>query len=348
MFHRVACPTCKHKFTVREASMGQRQTCPNCQSHFLAGKSVAEDEAAIPMTLQTPAAPAVDAGINKTMLGESEPPIRYNCPRCKKPLEAPSSEAGVKKPCPACGQRLQIPAAPKLAPQTQPSFNKTMLAADEGAAPSSAFQAGQPMPTANMLPSAAPKGPLSRYAMAGITGAGVLLVGLLACVIAMFFSGGADREKFLKAQQDFANAQKELADLKKSIQQNEELMTKQKEYEAAQQKEWDRRMEEQRTRQRELDAQRELDRRNSALQNDKELAAKTSEKRRQEEDDIRRQERDRQIERAKFELEMKTKLETLKLQLEAESRKAQQATVIISQPPPPYYPPYHPRYYWGW
>ena len=54
--------------------------------------------------------------LNKTMLAADEglpaaPPIKYNCPSCKKPLESPASEAGVKKPCPACGQRHQVPAA---------------------------------------------------------------------------------------------------------------------------------------------------------------------------------------------------------------------------------------------
>jgi hypothetical protein len=73
MFHRITCPTCQHKFTVPEASMGQRQTCPNCQSLFLAGKSVADAE--VPMKLLAP--PAGDP-LNKTMLGETEPPIKYN------------------------------------------------------------------------------------------------------------------------------------------------------------------------------------------------------------------------------------------------------------------------------
>jgi DNA-directed RNA polymerase subunit RPC12/RpoP len=129
MFAAITCPACQHKFSIPEGAMGKRQTCPNCHSPFLAGKSVAEAE--VPMKFQAAAA----APINKTMLGEIEPPIKYNCPRCKKELEAPAIEAGTKKPCPSCGQRLQVPAAaapPLGAPQA--GLNKTILAADESKA----------------------------------------------------------------------------------------------------------------------------------------------------------------------------------------------------------------------
>src|ERR1022692_3161640 len=137
MFAVITCPACQHKFTVPEAAMGKRQTCPNCHSPFLAGKSVAEGE--VPMKLQA----AAVAPINKTMLGETEPPIRYNCPRCKKPLESPAIEAGTKKPCPACGGRLQVPAATPAAPP-QPANNKTILASDETAPQATGVKAGQP------------------------------------------------------------------------------------------------------------------------------------------------------------------------------------------------------------
>ncbi len=124
MFAKIACPTCKHKFTIPEGAMGSRQTCPNCQSLFLAGKSVGEAD--VPMKSE----PAAAVPINKTMLGETAPPIPYNCPRCKEPLQSPAIEAGTKKPCPKCGGRLQVPAAP---PPTaaQPHLNKTLLASDE-------------------------------------------------------------------------------------------------------------------------------------------------------------------------------------------------------------------------
>src|SRR5205823_2108054 len=86
------------------AAKHKRQTCPNCQSPFMPGKSAAEEEAA---TKPQPA-----AGYNKTMLGETAPPpIRFRCSRCKKLLEAPASEAGAKIPCPECSHKLTIPAA---------------------------------------------------------------------------------------------------------------------------------------------------------------------------------------------------------------------------------------------
>src|SRR5262249_27578594 len=83
-----------------------------------------------------PAGPAA-AQHSRTMLAEPEAPIQYNCPNCKKPLEAPASEGGTKKPCPACGQRLQVPAAPPPA-AAQPNLNRTMLATDQSR--------GQPVP----------------------------------------------------------------------------------------------------------------------------------------------------------------------------------------------------------
>ena len=129
MFTVITCPACQHKLTVPEGTMGKRQTCPNCHTPFMAGKSTSEAEAEISMKLQ----PAAPAGFNKTMLGDTAPAIKFNCPRCKKPLEAPAIEAGTKKPCPECGQRLQVPPAPTLAPAAgaAPNLNKTLLASDD-------------------------------------------------------------------------------------------------------------------------------------------------------------------------------------------------------------------------
>jgi serine/threonine protein kinase len=82
--------------------------------------------------LAGPAAPAapLQASYSKTLLGDSAPPIKYNCPRCRTPLEASASEAGTKKNCPNCSQRLQVPAPTKLEPVAPPAnLNKTMLAA---------------------------------------------------------------------------------------------------------------------------------------------------------------------------------------------------------------------------
>jgi DNA-directed RNA polymerase subunit RPC12/RpoP len=137
MLHYVTCPTCQNKLAIPEGQVGKRHTCPQCQALFVAGKS----EPAIPPSAPPPepsmlagagAPPSpAPAGLNKTMLGETEPPIRYSCPRCKKPLEDPASEAGNKKPCPYCGQRIQVPVP-------APGANKTML--------------GQETPTATAAP----------------------------------------------------------------------------------------------------------------------------------------------------------------------------------------------------
>lgn len=130
MFHLTTCPTCQTKFTIPEGAMGKRQVCPHCQSPFMAGTSPGPGAPA-------PGAPAPAGvpGLAKTMLGETEPPIRFNCPRCKKPLEVPAIEALTKRPCPECGQRLQVPAAPapSAAPQAA-GLNKTLLASDESKA----------------------------------------------------------------------------------------------------------------------------------------------------------------------------------------------------------------------
>lgn len=145
MFTAVMCPTCQHKFRVPEGSMGKRHNCPNCQTPFLAGRSEAEPNDAVEPQ------PAAVPALNKTMLAEPEPPIRSTCPRCKKSVESPASEAGTKKPCPHCGQRLLIPAPPPPA-AAQPGLNKTLLALDETkAAPPPAKEAKE-VPAVVLLP----------------------------------------------------------------------------------------------------------------------------------------------------------------------------------------------------
>jgi DNA-directed RNA polymerase subunit RPC12/RpoP len=129
MFHLTTCPTCQTKFTIPESNVGRRQVCPHCQSPFVAGKAVAVAD--VPMNPE----PAVANAYNKTMIGDmGGPPIRFNCPRCKKPMEVPVIEAGAKKPCPSCGQRLQVPAAPPApvpaVAAAAPGLDKTMLASD--------------------------------------------------------------------------------------------------------------------------------------------------------------------------------------------------------------------------
>ena len=138
MLANVTCPACQHKYWLQEGEMGSRQICPNCQSPFFAGASVAEarSKTSPAVTAAPGASAALQGNYAKTMIGDMSPPIKYNCPRCKAPLEASASEAGTKKNCPNCTQRLQVPAAPKPEPvASSPNLNKTMLAGDESAAP---------------------------------------------------------------------------------------------------------------------------------------------------------------------------------------------------------------------
>jgi DNA-directed RNA polymerase subunit RPC12/RpoP/Skp family chaperone for outer membrane proteins len=116
------CPRCKAALEAASSEAGTKKNCPQCtQRHQVPAQLKLEPSAAGP-------------NLNKTMLAGDEsaapkPPIKYNCPNCKKPLEAPAEQAGMKNNCPSCGQRLQIPAAPAGAP----SLNKTRLATDAGA-----------------------------------------------------------------------------------------------------------------------------------------------------------------------------------------------------------------------
>src|SRR4051812_12289689 len=125
MFSNVTCPACQHKYWLPEGEMGKRQTCPNCQSPFFAGKSVPETQQA------AASGSSAQPSYARTMLADNAQPIKYNCPRCKTPLEAPASEAGTKTNCPNCTQRLQVPSQPKPEPAPAPNLNKTMLAGDE-------------------------------------------------------------------------------------------------------------------------------------------------------------------------------------------------------------------------
>src|SRR5438309_1090484 len=99
MLARISCPACQNQFSIPEGDMGTRQVCGKCHSPFIAGKAMlASQVAGNPPPGSAPA-------FNKTMLGDAGPVIKYNCPRCRAALEAPSIEAGTKKACTACGQR---------------------------------------------------------------------------------------------------------------------------------------------------------------------------------------------------------------------------------------------------
>lgn len=328
MFASVNCPTCKHKYSIPEGSMGSRTVCPNCQTPFLAGKSVALSEA--PMKMEKVA--AQPAGINKTMLASSEPPlppIKYNCPRCNKALESPASEAGTKKPCPACSQRLQVPAAP--AP-VRSGINKTMLASDSSySQPPAASQTTQASAGQTSI---VPQSMASRILM----GIGLVIIALL---ILSFTTGpsAADREKYMTAQL-------ELQRLKMEMEQKNALLEQQRKFEAEQKRQFDAIQEENRRRQEKLERDRELDRANQAFLNDQNLAAQQKAKREQEQREIDRLKEEAERKRKQDAAEMEAKL--AKLEAEVKAAKNQTTTVIQQAPPPPVYYPWHYRYYYGW
>jgi len=353
MFHRVTCPSCQHKFTIPEGDVGKLANCPNCQSPFRAGKSVAEPD--VPMKLQT--SPAA-AGINKTMLGEVEPPIKYNCPRCKKPLESPAIEAGTKKPCPACGQRLQVPAAPKPPAPPIPAINKTMLAMDESIQP--VQQAPLPAAAPPPIPAAPtkkkaepserpqPTGAGRFYTMVTVLGGGVFLLSILACVGVMMVSGGESPE-MKQMRQDYQKAMQVVEDMKRESKEKELLLAAKREYEQKEKLMWDKFAEEQRIQQAKWDYQREIDLKNAIAANDKIAAAKLEDERRRKQEDADRLAREKLLEKERNDQAVKNEIAALKAQVDAANQKAQQAQIIVTQPPPPaYYPPWHYRNYWGW
>jgi DNA-directed RNA polymerase subunit RPC12/RpoP len=349
MFASITCPACRHKFTIPEGAMGSRQTCPNCQSPFLAGKSVAET-ADVPMKFEPAAAPA----LNKTMLGETAPPIRYNCPRCKKPLESPAGEALTKKPCPACGQRLQVPAAPPPA-APQPNLNKTLLASDESNQ-ATGLKPGQPMsvPTAAAPAVAAPAGQaaVGAHQSAGATavsaktlGIGAVLIGgflvlvLFGCILTAVIAGGKTDAAAMVA------LQKELERAKAEIEQRKTDLDKQRRDEADQRQKWEAMLADLKTKQERIDRERDLDARNKEYQDNQNLALKAKAKRDEEQRDLDRQKQDSDAKFNQLLAQMKAEAEASRKALEAANQKQQ---IIIQQPPPPVYYPWHPRYYYGW
>lgn len=404
MFARVTCPACQYKDSIPEGEMGLRRVCPNCKTPFLAGKAVADADVGVPMKYQ----PATDPTYNKTMLGDSQPPISYNCPRCKKPLESPASEAGLKKPCPACGQRLQVPAAPPpAAPQpnlnktmlaaddrqpqppiryncpnckkpmespaseagtkkncpacgqrfqvpaapppaaSQPNLNKTILASDESQAspygmatgratttPSSAMPLAAAGPTASPnLPTWLPKSPWPYAA-----GFGAFL--LVFFIIPAFIRGGKQEDTAA-----IANLQRELDKLKAEAEQKKAEMERTKLFEAEQRKQFEELISRQKAQEDKVrDEFRQLIRSVTDQKAREDLQEKLAEKTRQMEEERRAAE----AKKLQFQQETAAKLEALQKALEQSQQKQQ---TIIQQPPPViYYPPYHPGYYrpWWW
>lgn len=350
MLTLISCPTCHHKFTIPEGAMGERHTCPNCQSLFVAGKSVAEAPrgknapSLLSAGMSGGGPPA--AGMDKTMLGEVEAMIKYNCPRCKKALQAPASEAGTKKPCPACGGRLQVPAAPPVA-ATDP-LNKTLLASDESvsrqpAVPASPY--GSAPASAAPVPSVASVAPAPAPAPAGIQrrhyifgGLGVLALALVVLFLMGKHAASVEQEKFMAAQK------LELEKLKADIDLKTKQLELQKQLEAENRKAWEAMVARHEERQRELDRQRDLDRKNQEYLADKRLADEAkarAEQRQRELDDERRAAADR---KSKAEADLRNQIETLRKQVE----NANQKTTTIINSPPPAYPWYYGRPYPWW
>jgi hypothetical protein len=353
MLTLISCPTCHHKFTIPEGAMGKRHTCPNCQSLFVAGKSVAEEGAkrgAPSMLSAAGNAPSMlsagvkgpgGVGMDKTMLGEVDAPsIKYNCPRCKKPLESPASEAGTKKPCPSCGGRLQVPAAKPAAAAAFDPLNKTLLASDE-----SGLQASVPAP-ASPLPSAAPAAPAVSaaapppakkwkiYAIAAAA-AVILLLGV-SYVIAGRNAADLELKKFLAAQQA------ETERLKAEIEQKTALLLKQQEAESENRKRFTDYIEKMEARQKKLDDEREKERVAAATAAEKAEAQRRAEQRQRELDDEKKAAADA---RAKAEQDLKNQINDLRRQVDNAN---QQKTTVITQPAPvyPWYGRPHP--WWGW
>jgi DNA-directed RNA polymerase subunit RPC12/RpoP len=351
MLTLITCPTCHHKFTVPEGNMGQRSTCPNCQAIFVAGKSVAEstDRLNGRRGLLERAAADVQSGqstqppLDKTMLGEVEAPIRYNCPRCKKPLESPASEAGTKKPCPHCSGRLQVPAAPPR-PAVDSGLNKTLLAESSGpvSAPSAASPAASPTPPipSAINPEAEGKPTPSlltgwrKYAIGGLAAVAVLLA-------VLYFNGkhnaGIEYEKMLQAQKH------ELDKLKADIEMKTALFQQQQQLEKQQQRQWEEQRAKQEERQRELERERKDELQRLALLNDQKQAAEAKAKLDQKQREMEEDRRMAEEKRIRTERETREQLEALKKQLD----NANQRTTIIAQPPPVYpWWYYYGRYPW--
>lgn len=130
MSPKITCANCGAYYPLPDPTTGIAPRCPSCFVPFQAPAQPAV--AAAPTSV--PAVPT--ASPNKTVLAESEPMIRYGCPKCRKALESPASFAGTKLNCPGCNQRLQIPLPPPPPAAPAAPVNKTILALGEPSAAS--------------------------------------------------------------------------------------------------------------------------------------------------------------------------------------------------------------------
>jgi DNA-directed RNA polymerase subunit RPC12/RpoP len=350
MLTLITCPTCHHKFTVPEGSMGQRSTCPNCQSIFVAGKSVAESDGRMNggprrgllerAAGEGQVAQSAPLPLDKTMLGEVDAPIRYNCPRCKKPLESPASEAGTKKPCPYCSGRLQVPAAPAR-PAVDPGLNKTLLgectdqpATSPTAMAVSAVQPAAPAPVATVPSAGTGLNRTHKYLIGGLAAAGLFFA-------VLYFNGKHQANvEYERAKAEYDRQKQEDDKRKGDIAQLMGLIQQQQQQMAQQQKQWE---EERARQQREWKEDREREEKRLAILNDEkqkaDAKAKLDQKHRELEDEKKRAEEAQ----TRRERETQDRLDALKRQLDNANKN--NTTIIAPAQPPVYYPWWH--HYYG-
>jgi DNA-directed RNA polymerase subunit RPC12/RpoP len=299
------------------------------------------------------------------MLGEFDPPepmIKYNCPRCKKPLESPASEALTKKPCPACGGRLQVPAAPPKAPVGDPSLNKTLLA-ETSVTPSVPVNGGAlpSQPTSSAPPAAPPPTPAAtptflagntwKYAAGGVAAALLLLV-------ALGLAGRSAAEaEYRKALAEHEKKNNELMamlqELKNEIKQRENDKVKLEQQGLELQKHFKDRLDELERQRKDREAEYEKRLRQAQELEDAQLLAQLKQKKLDEERRVAEEKRRAEEEQRRTQRELEDRLAALQRQLESTKQKEKETTTIIQQQPTvvpapvPYYYPwrYHP---WWW
>jgi DNA-directed RNA polymerase subunit RPC12/RpoP len=294
----------------------------------------------VPAAPPPPAPAAAQPDLNKTLLAEQSstaPPIKYNCPKCKKPFESPASEAGTKKNCPDCGQRFQIPAAPSGTPE----LNKTLLATTESQAPAAA-PAAYPAAVAP-VPAAAPA-PAGQFQIGSMTitwrhlAVTAALLFLLLIVIPAVIRGGktTDTDALAKRQLEIDKHNAELERWKTEVKQREmfeEQIRRQLDDITAKLRAQD-------------DQMRDNHRLALRAVNDEKTRAQLEEKFAEERRRFEEEKRQREREQQKILAEAKAEADAARKRAEEAQNKRD---IIINQPPPVYYyPPYHPRYYWWW
>jgi DNA-directed RNA polymerase subunit RPC12/RpoP len=323
------CPRCKAPLESPASEALMKKPCPKCGQR-----------------LQVPAAPPppapVAAGgpnLNKTMLAgdESKPPIKYNCPNCKKPLEAPAIEALTKKNCQYCGQRHQVPGE-----SIKSGIAKTMLVSDGGsAAPApvgAGYQVGGPPPVP-AAGAAAPAGFTFSARTLALAAGGVLFLLLLACVIPPLLFGGKGGPSKEQADYELRKKQLEdqmaatLADLKEQTKAAKELQKRQEEELLAVRQKEER-----------YKFERDLATRTQAYLNDK--AAKAQIDGELEQKKIRLDQERQEWEEKKRRDQSETDRKIADLQKQVQDSQKQQTIIQQVPAPAPYYPPYHPGYYW--